>query len=119
MRSPLFRWRAATERDERDMVFFDDADKPVGYGEIEGWWSSDGEKEIHGIQHDLTVKLGILRIPSVMLILTSHGRDAAEGNIHWLAERLGVAPAALCKAVNPRRHDLRVFLLIRLAPSGN
>ena len=63
MRSPLFRWRAATERDERDMVFFDDADKPVGYGEIEGWWSSDGEKEIHGIQHDLTVKLGILRYP--------------------------------------------------------
>lgn len=95
MRSLSFRWRSETERDERDLVFLDDADKPVAYAGIRGWCSPDGEKEIPGIERDVKDKLGTLPIPGAMLFLASHGKDPAEGNFAWLGKRLRVAPAAM------------------------
>lgn len=87
-----FPWRPRTERQGYDLAFYDDeTDKPVAFAEIKGWWSVAGEDELPGIKRDMTDKLGVLEIPGVMLILTSHRVEDAEENHRWLARELGVS----------------------------
>ena len=88
----LFPWLAETERDLSDFVFYDEADKPIAYAEIKGWWSTKGEDEIPGIRHDMNVKLGGRLGGGVMLILGSHGTVNAEDCFRFLADKLAVPP---------------------------
>jgi hypothetical protein len=85
------RWRPKTEREGYDLTFYDDeTDKPVARAEIKGWWSRSGTEELAHIKHDMRDKLGILKIPGVMLILTGQAVEDAEKNLCWLANGLGV-----------------------------
>jgi hypothetical protein len=68
-----FPWLAETERDERDLAFFDAARKLIGYAEIK-CWRRDDEREIPGMRRDIEVKLGGRREGGVMLILTATRR---------------------------------------------
>ena len=86
-----FPWRPRTERRGYDLAFYnDETNELVAFAEIKGWWGVSGEQELPGIRRDLE-KLGILRIPGVMLILTCHPKNQAEDNFRWLAEKLGVS----------------------------
>jgi hypothetical protein len=91
-----FPWRPRTEDQRYDLAFYDDeANQLVAVAEIKGWWSSSGRGEIAGIRRDMEHKLGILKIPAVMLILTSQRKADADGNLQWLATQLGVPAASM------------------------
>jgi hypothetical protein len=93
-----FRWRPRTERQIYDLAFYDDeTNKLVAVAEIKGWWSASGEEEIPRIRQDIEKKLRILRIPGVMLILTSQKKADAEANTHWLAGKLGVNAGSIIR----------------------
>lgn len=86
-----FPWRPRTEKLDYDLAFYDDAKNEfVGCAEVKGWWSESGELELQGIRRDLRGKLGIAPKPGVMLILTCHETEDSEGNLDWLADKLGV-----------------------------
>lgn len=86
-----FPWRVKTERKGYDLAFYDDASgKLEAVAEIKGWWSDEGEQELPGIKLDLE-KPGLLRIPGVMLILTSHPSEIAEENYKSLGKALRIS----------------------------
>jgi len=87
-----FPWRPKTERQDYDIVFYDDAksNRPIACAEIKGWWSWSGIAELRGIKRNLKGKLGIAPVPGVMLILTCQLTEDAEENFSWLAGQLGV-----------------------------
>ncbi len=92
-----FPFRPETERDRADLAFYDDGTgELVGYAEIKGWWSDEGESELPEIRLDMA-KLRILRprVPGVMLILTTHPRELAKKNFDALARELGVDRTAM------------------------
>jgi hypothetical protein len=94
-----FPWRAKTERKGYDLAFYDDATGKIeAVAEIKGWWSDKGEQELPGIKRDLE-KLELLRIPGVMLILTSQPSDLAEQNSRYLADKLGVSQSDMVTAL--------------------
>ena len=61
---------------------------PEAYGEIEGWWSEEGEGEID----EISKNIGLLRqAPSnsaFLIILTNSPPKQAQENIVWLQQRL-------------------------------
>lgn len=86
-----FRWRPRTEDQRYDLAFYDDeANRLVAVAEIKGWWSSSGGVELAGIRKDMESKLGIMKIPAMMLILTSQRKKDRDSNLKWLAAELGV-----------------------------
>ena len=94
-----FPWRARTERRGHDLAFYDDrTEELVAFAEIRGWWSVTGEEELPGIRRDLREKLGLWGVPGAMLVLTSQRVADAEGNLCWLADRLGVEREELVTA---------------------
>ena len=87
-----FRCRPRTECQGYDLGFYDpETDRPEAFCEIKGWWSASGKQELRGINRDITDKVGVLGIPGVMLILTSHRAADAEENFCWLADELGMS----------------------------
>ena len=86
-----FPWRSKTERQDYDLVFYDDAtNSRVAVAEIKGWWSNSGKQELQAIKRDLKGKLEIAPVTGVMLILTSQLTKDAQGNFNWLTDKLGM-----------------------------
>jgi hypothetical protein len=87
-----FRWRPRTERGSHDLAFYnEETNELVAVAEIKGWWSSRGESEIPGIKRDIEEKLGLLRIPGVMLVLTCQRTKHADDNLLLLAGKVGIS----------------------------
>jgi len=94
-----FPWRSRTERDFWDLTFFDnETDKPVAYAEIKLYFNMER------IKRDIE-KLGEMRKPGVMLILTPRTTGEAKASLDHLINQLGVNPHDIESATFPISTD--------------
>lgn len=92
--SSSFPWRSERERGGHDLAFYDDkTDALVAVAEMKNYFSNEGTKEIPGIKTGVDLKLGILKIPGVMLILTVRAKGNDEP-LEFLSQQLGIEQSA-------------------------